>query len=289
MSIWQVLFIMISDSECNMVYISDRMPKVAPQTFGNLTEILDRRNVRWGFVKEAKDIWCRDFMPIQVSRDRFAAFRYYPDYLWEFKKYRNAITDGNSLLEKMGYTTDRTLDGIVLDGGNVVRCGDRVIMTAKVFEENPSYRPLKLLEQLESVFNAKVIVLPWDTYEIFGHSDGICRYVDDDMVLMTNYSQIDRKMAKRFLSCLKPHFKDVVELQYDSPEKYSWAHINWLQTDRVLVVPALGGASDEEALRQISLVMPSYRDRIELCRSDDLIRFKGALNCCTWTMITDSE
>ena len=278
---------MILDSQCDRVYLSALLPEACPQTYKNLTNVLDRRGVNWSLLPETKDIWCRDFMPLQVDKGRFAAYKYNPDYLRSFKKYRGKITDASVVMAGLDLECDNLISDIVLDGGNVVRCGTKVVMTAKVFEENPSIRPYDLLERLEAAFDADIIILPWDTKEIFGHADGVCRYVDDDTILMTNYRQIEKKMGQRFYECLKPHFKNIEELHFGGREqsKYDWAHINWLQTDKVLIIPAFGDESDWEALEMIERLMPSYKGRIELCECIDLVKLGGALNCCSWTIM----
>ncbi len=275
------------DSQCNKVYLSDKLPLVAPISYRNLTDILNRFDVPWALLEGTKDVWCRDYMPVQVDTGCFASFSYNPDYLRNFKKYSDSMTDASQIMSALGLPCDELIRDIRLDGGNVVRCGSQVVMTAKVFEENSHIRPFDLLERLETAFDADILVLPWDIREIYGHSDGICRYVDDDTVLMTNYSQIDKKMGNRFFECLVQHFADVIELEY-SPEarsKYDWAYINWLQTDKVLIVPGFGVECDMEALRQISAAMPSYRGRIVRCECPDLVRHGGALNCCSWTVM----
>lgn len=279
---------MILDSQCNTVFLSGRLQKSAPVTFGNLTEILRQWDVPYSLLPDTKDIWCRDYMPLQVEKGRFFSYNYNPDYLRNYKTYRKSITDSEAVLDSLD------LDGIftnlpgnlVLDGGNVVRCGSKVVMTAKIFEENPSYRPVQILEALEEMFEAEVIVIPWDTKEIFGHADGVCRYADDDTIVLTDYRQIDKKMGARFYECLKPHFRNIVELEYTAAarHKFDWAYINWLQTDKVLIVPSFGCAADAEAIRQIEAALPSYRGRIVTCECPEVVRKGGALNCCSWTI-----
>lgn len=278
---------MILDSQCNRVYLSALLPEVCPQTFKNLSQILDEHNVKWSCLEGTKDIWCRDFMPIQVGKDRFANYEYNPDYLRNFKKYKSKITDYFDIFNDLGYDSDGLISDIILDGGNVVRCGSKVVMTAKVFEENPSIRPFSLLERLEAAFDADVIILPWDTKEIYGHADGICRYADDDTIIITNYRQMDKKIGQRFFDCLKPHFKNIVELSYGDwcLHKYSWSYINWLQTDQIIIIPSFQEDTDWEAVEQIGWVMPSYRDKIVLCECPDLVKLGGALNCCSWTIM----
>ena len=161
-------------------------------------------------------------------------------------------------------------------------------MTAKVFEENPQWIPRDLIERLTRTFGADIIFLPWDTNEIYGHTDGIVRFIDDDSVLMTNYAQFDPAMASRFRRILRAHFANVHELSFraSKPPKYSWAYINWLQTEKVLILPKFNIPEDQEAYEQIAKLMPHYKDRIEMVDATDLIRHEGCLNCASWTFLS---
>lgn len=276
---------MVQDYQCNKVYISALLQKVCPETYQNLIRVLYKHDVRWSQLEGTNGIWCRDYMPLQVWPDCFEGYLYDPDYL-QGRKYQAMITDGNELCRKMGMRTGSTLEGIRIDGGNVVKADGRIIMTSKVFEENPQIPISKLSECLEMALGERLIVLPWDTEEIFGHSDGICRYIGNDSILMTNYSQIDPKMAQRFKHCLAPFFRSIKELQFNvsKPCKYNWAYINWLQTDKVLIIPKFNVPEDGQAFEQISELMPQYAERIEMVDTTNLVKHGGALNCCSWTI-----
>ena len=110
---------------------------------------------------------------------------------------QSSITDNSIAGRYVGSSYLEDSRGIKIDGGNVVHSGCKVIMTAKVFEENPQWTPRDLIEYLTRAFGADIIIIPWDTNEIYGHTDGIVRFIDDDSVLMTNYAQFDPVMASR--------------------------------------------------------------------------------------------
>ena len=74
------------------------------------------------------DVWCRDYMPIQVSVDRFVQFRYAPDYLTG--KFRHLRADGE-IGPTLPWVQNCVRSEIVLDGGNVVAWEDRAIVTDK--------------------------------------------------------------------------------------------------------------------------------------------------------------
>ena len=76
-------------------------------------------------------------MPVQLSPDVYLQYVYIPDYLRDSAVYR---TDGAVCFEKLKLSDVRvTKTDVVLDGGNVIKCGDSVIMTDKIFYENRNY------------------------------------------------------------------------------------------------------------------------------------------------------
>lgn len=271
------------DDTKNIVYFSDIFPERCPKTFQGVMDILERYGVPYSFLKGTMDIWCRDYMPQQIYDHHFVLFGYKPDYLMDTEANRKTISDNMEVCDVNNIRNVHDCRNIQLDGGNVIRCGSKVIMTSKVLEENPGWTPLMLLQRLTDALAAEVILIPWDTEEIYGHADGILRAVSDDTVLMTNYSQIDPTMAERIRNALKPHF-NVKELNYNvsTPFKNNWAYINWLQTDEVLILPKFNAQEDEQAFRQVEKLMPSYKGRIEMVDSTDLIVHEGCLNCASW-------
>ena len=58
---------MIPESLCNRVYFSALLPEVCPVTYKGLADVLDRYGVPFSLLKGTKDIWCRDYMPLQIT------------------------------------------------------------------------------------------------------------------------------------------------------------------------------------------------------------------------------
>ncbi|MCQ2318949.1 MAG: agmatine deiminase family protein [Bacteroidales bacterium] len=282
---------MIQDNQCNRVFFSALLRERCPIAFRGLTEVLDKYEIPWFLLEGTNDIWCRDYMPIQILPNQFVGYDYHPDYLLQTVKDRATITDGNEICKKLGYACSNMLGAVKIDGGNMVKAGGRAIMTSKIFEENPSDNLSWFIHYIESAFGARLVILPWDANEEFGHSDGICRYIGEDRVLLTNYADFDSRMAERFRNILKPFFKRVEELTFRTnrkPHKHSWAYINWLQTERVLILPKFGIEEDEQAFEQISRLMPEYAGRIEMVDASDLVIHGGCFNCCSWTIREES-
>lgn len=274
---------MILDSQTNKVYISAKtLEYVDEEQAKNVVKTLLDNGVSVELLQYTKEGWCRDYMPIQVRKDRFIQYRYYPDYMRN-QKDAPYITDPTETLQSLGINTIKT--DLVIDGGNVVKCPDCVIMTDKVFRENADKSYKTIIEELEKLFECEILFLPFDPSEEYGHADGIVRYIGNGKVLMTNYEQLDPTQANWFRKTLARKF-DVEELHYNVRyvHKNSWAYINFLQTDAVIVLPTLGIPEDEQALLQMEHFFPKYQGHIIPVRMDKIVKKGGAMNCITWNI-----
>ena len=177
-----------------------------------------------------------------------------------------------------------TID-LVLDGGNVVKCGDSIVMTEKVFAENKDKTHAEVERLLKDAFQCDIVFLPWDHKETFGHSDGIVHYVGDGRVLLTNYDDSSPYYYNRFRKALEKHF-EVIPLKYETKRRHasSWAYINFLQIGKLVLVPQLGIQEDEQALEQISNALPGCE--VVGIPANEAVRRGGALNCISWNVTT---
>jgi agmatine/peptidylarginine deiminase len=256
------------------VYFSEYI--TAYKCWGNIKEALESNGVLYGLLPNTKDIWVRDFMPVFCG-GRFVAYNYYPDYLQDDKEY---ITD--NIHQTFDFSKDRLIDvDLVIDGGNVIVCGDKVVMTDKAFSENPGHTREQIIEILEKAFSARLVIIPWDKEEKYGHADGMVRYISEDHVLINHYKDFDPELRQRLLDALKPHFSRISELKFGSAQRAnSWAYLNYLQVDNLILVPQLEIPSDPLAVEQISLIFPD--SKIIPVEVKGIVRKGGALNCISW-------
>lgn len=275
---------MVTDRLTDTVYFSEWLLKDFPTITNDLCEKLHKHDCRYGFLCHTRDYWCRDYMPIQENDTKFIQYRYAPDYLSkaEDKKY---VTDPSAPLACLGIQTIKT--DLVIDGGNIIKCPDKVIMTEKVFHENKNIRRNELIGMLEQLFECEIVFLSWDRNETYGHADGITRWVNGNKVLLTAYEE-SRYFWRKFRNELERHF-EVIAMKYathspTSDRKLSWAYINFLQTKHVIIVPTFNIAEDEQALKQIENAFPDYHERIETVDASRLICLGGGIHCASWNI-----
>lgn len=276
---------MIQDYQTNMVYVAHGLSHYVP-VCRNLLEALHREQIHIEFLpytSSYKHIWARDYMPLQLEKTLVYLYQYWPDYLQGYDDY---IPNVQSIIDELHL--GRIPVDIILDGGNVVKCGeDKVIMTDKIFLENDWIGKKELIVMLEEHLKAQIIIIPWDRYEMFGHADGMVQWIEGNRVLINNYINTDPGFRKKLLETLSSHFT-VEELEFNTPRlnKLSWAYLNFLRVKKCIFVPGLHAKEDQLALQQIQQFYPDCKV-IQVQGCEELARDGGALQCVTWNILAD--
>ena len=289
----------ITENEKSKVILSSLLERHYPKLKLELWDIIGSYHKGMGVVCHTKDFWARDYMPIQADENVFLKFVYNPDYLQDLKKY---ITDVDKVIDNCPFAQEYEIVNIplIVDGGNMVFCKGKkkraetqyVVMTEKVFCENPKYKKEQIEWILKCAFqetNLTIVWLPWDKQDTYGHTDGIVRYVgineSGKPKVLANLELYDDDIATKMYAALAKHF-EVIELKLSKYDDLSWAYINSLQTCDFIIIPGLGDdITDAEALAQYKLLYPQYGENIYQVQMREFIAENGgALNCLTWTI-----
>ena len=274
---------MIPDNATNIVFISDLLPRRYPAVVDALRAALGRK---LRLIPGTKDIWCRDFMPVQTAPDRFLQFRYGPDYLKDDPDLRT--DDGASLLGLKNCVHS----DLVVDGGNIVRWNDTAILTDKVFKENPGVKRPRLRAELERLLGVdRLVVIPKEPGDKFGHSDGVVRFVDHDTVLVNDYGKIDASYGQRLTKVLARHGLRTIPFPYcptdelgpdpDMPPAKG-VYTNFLQVEGTIFCPTFELAEDDKAISLLGRCFPDQQIIPVPCTA--LAMEGGVLNCATWNV-----
>lgn len=275
---------MISDDQTNTIYFSKliKTDNRSKKTFDKIEKVLDSFGLESKFIPNTKDIWARDYMPIQINDSKYIEYRYDPDYLqgnWngsrDLKTYPDIVCDSIKL------QTEKS--DIILDGGNIVKSSNCIILTDKIVKENRlTYSKTELIKKLHNTFQVdKVVLIPWDKLDQYGHTDGMIRFINSNTVLINHYYRNDTVMQYRLKQAgLRTEF---IDFKVKRRDKRSWAYLNFLQTKDLILLPKFGIEEDEQAYEQIENFYSDYKGKIAQVDMTDIVKFDGALNCITWT------
>lgn len=277
-----------------IVYLSALLAARYPATCKRLTDILNRHNIPFAFLKDTKDIWCRDYMPVQTPSGKLIQFRYDPSYLKE-AKYADSRSDVKHV-DKVNNITPQ-FSNINLDGGNVVMHGSKAIITDRIFSENPDWTRENLLAELSKILECEIIIIPAHKpeYDFTGHADGMIRFVDSNTVLVNNLDQEFKYMRDSITEALDnaklryinfPWFEHKIK---GNNEHAIGIYLNYLEVGNLIVMPAFGvpGNKDAEAVAKLKEVFPDKI--IETIDYNDVALKGGILNCTTWIYLNNHQ
>lgn len=275
---------MLTDSQTNFLFLAD---SIKEKTFfiERLISILKSHKINYDFLPETRDIWAVDYMPIQIGLNKFIQFKYEPDYL-QNDEFILTQTDTKSVCKAIGLKTVNSK--IKIDGGNVIKGKKWVILTDKIFEENADFKKNELINELENLFETKVIIIPKEPNDFTGHADGVIRYYDNETVLINSYKPTDKKEFQRRLTKeLKNQGLKTIEIPYNPYDNRNYdmadgLYINYLQMENFILLPTFGKKEDETAYRQFEqLFMGQVIDTVD---SRAISVDSGVLNCITWNI-----
>ena len=225
-------------------------------------------------ILETKDIWMRDFMPFLLDDGRLISYDYDPDYLKD-DRYSHLRTKIQPLKEHIN---------LVLDGGNFIRHKNKAIMTDKIFKENPLKTKTEIVETIKQKCALNnLIIIPRQPYDMLGHSDGMVRWIDENSVLVNDFSNESKSFNDRLIRSLKKYGLNIKFMKYGEgffSKKRDWgAYLNFIKINGLLIVPVYGTDDDYVAIEQIKKI---YSDcSVETINLREIIELGGALHCIT--------
>ena len=277
---------MIPDKQTNFLYLADTLPKNYSNFFRQFEKVLNDSNINFQLLPNTKDVWAVDYMPIQIDKDSFVQFIYNPDYLRDTIKWSKTISDVDIICKQINLLPKKS--NIVLDGGNVTRTTDKVIMCDKIFTENPNIKEKNLIRELQELFQVdKLIFIPTHPIDFTGHADGMVRFYDSNTVLINDYSRETMEFQLKFRLALHNAGLNYIEIPYNPYDNKKDDHangeyINFLQMQQAIIIPTFGIKEDDIVIKQFEQLFTGQR--IATVDGNDLAFDGGVLNCITWNI-----
>lgn len=237
---------------------------------------------------EMYDIWMRDFTTVNP-----------------YDPVQFVYTDASMSLEDSMITQDLFngfADGLnikrkqtkyILDGGNIVdNYKGKVITTTRFLEDNNlAYEEGK--SALKDVLGATHVAILEPDDDVLAHADGMVAWIDDNVLLVNDYSQTDEEYHEAVMDELERAFPDITILTVpvmfddggiDTTKGIGSAcgiHINLVYTDSTLYVPVFGNEYEQEVLR---IIQNNTSKEVVTVDAQNICRFGGSVRCMTWQL-----
>jgi len=268
------------------VYLSALLKTKYPDTCEKLIQILDKHHVKYGFLEGTKDIWCRDYMPIQTKSGKFIQFKYEPSYLKNDNEWDESRSDVEEVCKLNNI--DAEPSDINLDGGNVLLCDDRAIISDRVFSENKDWNREKLVSELSRLLECEIIIIPAENDDMTGHADGMVRFINRNTILGNKLADEYKYWRDGMQKVLEQYGLNYIDVPFFLPKdpKHPLSaigvYVNYLEVNNLIILPVFGRDEDEQVISIIKSVFP---DRIiETIDYNDVAKEGGLLNCTTWVI-----
>lgn len=245
----------------------------------NLFPVLSNCGEKFTLFDGAKDIWARDFMPIKTKSGKYISFRYEPSYLAGDPQLRtNFKTDiaPSFKVDNLVYTD------INLDGGNVVfsPSKEKVIISDRVYSENPSWHKAELTAKLEKLLEASVLIIPSLKSDMTGHADGMVRFVDENTVV-TNAPLSPYGFEAKVKKSLQNYGFNVIDFPYfySKGDSAVGCYLNFLETGQATFLPVFSVDTDNKAVQTAKHI---FHKAIIPVNINEIAADGGLLNCISW-------
>ncbi len=240
---------------------------------------LDLSNIKYKLLNNTNDIWARDYMPVKTKSGKYVSFRYEPSYLADDPQLRtNFKTDiaPSFKVDNLVYTD------INLDGGNVVfsPSKEKVIISDRVYSENPSWHKAELTAELAKLLEANVIIIPSLKSDMTGHADGMVRLVGENTAIV-NAPLSPYGFETKVKKSLQNYGFNVIDFPYfySKGDSAVGCYLNYLETEKSIFMPVFGVDTDNEA---IELAKNIFDKTIIPVNINEIAADGGLLNCISW-------
>ncbi len=264
-----------------MLYLSFLLKtnnKYKPAT-ERLFAALTAKNVKYKLLDSARDIWLRDFMPVKTKSGKYVSFRYAPSYLKDNPELR---TDFRREIAPLLSLENLIYSDINLDGGNIVFSPSRetAVISDRIFEENWELSSAELVQELEQLLEARVIIIPSLRSDMTGHADGMVRFIDENTAV-GNASKSLFGLEAHIKTAMRNHGIEIYDFPYFDSKGNSavGCYLNFLETESAILLPVFGVDMDKKAIDTAKHI---FNKTIVPVNINEIAEDGGVLNCISW-------
>lgn len=145
-----------------------------------------------------------------------------------------------------------------------------------------------MIKQLQDILEVdRLIFIPADPKDFTGHADGMVRFLDDNTVLINDYSREKSAFQRNFRVALDSAGLKCVEIPYNpysnkNDDQANGIYMNYLQMEGVIIIPVFNIKEDEATVK-------SFEDNfsnlaIKTIECNQIADQGGILNCISWNI-----
>lgn len=286
---------MITDKETNHIYFSQLIKEKEEYIpfWERLNPILIKNNISYSFIKNTRDIWCRDYMPLQIKEEEFVEFTYFPNYYLE-PKYIAKLTIQEDV--RIYDDINKTKSQLIIDGGNIIKSKTKAILTDRVFKDNADLMKKTIITELIKELKVQEVhIIPSLPYDITGHADGMLRFLDENTLLVADYSIESLTYQKKMKKALDKTGLQIIEFPYvhlneknkDGDAVAKGVYINFARVGDIVLFPQFHLEEDKMALSKAREIF--YDCQVIPINCNEIAEDGGVLNCVTWNIKTSMK
>lgn len=235
------------------------------------------------------DIWIRDFAMVNPKQP--VQFVYTNASMsWEESEITQEAFDRFA----NEYQLERKRSDYILDGGNLVdNYQGKIVTTTRFLEDNDlTYKQGKAV--LKELLGANQVAIIEPDDDVLAHADGMVAWIDDNVLLVNDYTKIDRELHEKVMTELSSSFPDskilTVPVEFDDNNQIDDAqgigsacgiNLNLVATFNTLYVPVFGTDYEADVLE---IIANNTSKKVVEIDAKYICLFGGSVRCTTWQL-----
>jgi agmatine deiminase len=273
----------------NTVYFANVLAEEYPKEFGELHKIISAHGYKVKLLVGTDDFFCRDFMPVQTTKNTFVQFVFRPEAYLKGEE-RSYLTDPMYVQFMTPKLTKPHYSPLILDGGNVILGQEKAIVSSRVLSDNAYQFPNKeaILQRLHTDLQREIIIIPQYPNEETGHADGLIRFINDNTVFINSTKnepqQTWLKALKEVLSLHNMAYQELPCMVNDAMDTAEGLYINFLQVGNLIVMPQFGNPTvDALSLEKVSKAFKGFT--VIPFSANWIAKEGGVFHCMSWVVM----
>ena len=262
------------------IYLSQKLG----QSGDALRQAMNGCCVVWDTLPGTRDIWAGDYMPLRNGAGEWVVFTYDPAYLRPFPQRRTVVgeTMAHRLALEMKFVPLR------VEGGNIVFSPSRkqVVVTERIFAENPELSPGQVVHRLEEALAAEAIFLP-DPGDRTGHAGDLVRFLEESTAL-GRHAPGEEALETETRRILAGHGIETVDfpccradrVNAEGVRSTEGNYLGYVETKHHIFLPSFQSRKkDAQAMQAAEGLFSKKIVPVDCCR---IARMGGSLQGVTW-------